>query len=388
MTNKLYFQEGNIVKLTDKQFNNIVELLPFPQNLFYIKEIDKEKEVVKFSCTSRSFPLTDILPVKINGIEDKDVYYDSSDSIGLDSDESNIFICFSTKYKYYLDDLKNTYDGSKKAYSDIIRDMKLVYVHEIQNALPELQYDLKIHYYFKDFQHHKVIKSLGCLGSVMTISHYRDLMEIKPEIKELRPIYVSKDINESTQTASFTLMKGSGYVVLCPDVSLAGYFAFLLDSTIGKIFLSTAKDDKQIKVKTNISRIKNFPVYYNQEYITDSAVMQTLIEYVILYKKKKSKEESLDFILKFLSSLRDYIVMEIMFPEMFNKAGVSILRPWHNELVIMTERVDPNKCKVLELLDVLFEDILSSNNELIQNLNRLRLYITEFMNFANKKMTE
>lgn len=388
MTNKLYFQEGNIVKLTDKQFSNIVELLPFPQNLFYIKEIDKEKEVVKFSCTSRSFPLTDILPVKINGIEDKDVYYDSNDLIGLDSDESNVFICIGAKYKYYLDVLKNTYDDSKKAYSDIIRDMKLLYVHEIQNALPELRYDLKIHYYFKDFQHHKVIKSLGCLGTVMTISHYRDLIEVKPEIKELRPIYVSKNISESTQTASFTMMEDSDYVVLCPDVSLAGYFAFLLDSTIGKIFLSTTKDDKQIKVKTNISRIKNFPVYYNQEYITDSAVMQTLIEYVILYKKKKSKDEPLDFVLKFLSSLRDYIVMEIMFPEMFDKAGVSILRPWHDELVIMTERTDPNSCKVLELLDVLFEDILSSNNELIQNLNRLRLYVTEFMNFANKKMTE
>ena len=43
---------------------------------------------------------------------------------------------------------------------------------------------------------------------------------------------------------------------------------------------------------------------------------------------------------------------------------------------------------LFELISPLFEDLMSPGNELMENMNRLRLYMKEFMDFANKEMAE
>ena len=40
------------------------------------------------------------------------------------------------------------------------------------------------------------------------------------------------------------------------------------------------------------------------------------------------------------------------------------------------------------MISPLFEDLMSPGNELMENMNRLRLYMKEFMDFANKEMAE
>ena len=42
----------------------------------------------------------------------------------------------------------------------------------------------------------------------------------------------------------------------------------------------------------------------------------------------------------------------------------------------------------LDILCTLFEDLMTSGNELMENMNRLRLYMKDFMDFATKKMSE
>ena len=46
------------------------------------------------------------------------------------------------------------------------------------------------------------------------------------------------------------------------------------------------------------------------------------------------------------------------------------------------------KKDLFEMISPLFEDLMSPGNELMENMNRLRLYMKEFMDFANKEMAE
>ena len=68
------------------------------------------------------------------------------------------------------------------------------------------------------------------------------------------------------------------------------------------------------------------------------------------------------------------MVLEMVLPKLFKKSDVSILNTWREE--------------VARLISPLFEDLMSPGNELMENMNRLRLYMKEFMDFANKEMAE
>lgn len=85
------------------------------------------------------------------------------------------------------------------------------------------------------------------------------------------------------------------------------------------------------------------------------------------------------------------MVLEMVLPKLFKKSNVSILNTWKEEIVSIAVKI-PNDSKgkkdIFETISPLFEDLVTPGNELMENMNRLRLYMKEFMDFANKKMAE
>lgn len=106
-------------------------------NLFRIIEL--HDSFVKLEGVAQTVPITELLPVSVNGNEDRWVYYAPvvAASIvfpGEDLPESH------TNYAYYLETLDKCFDG-KRSFREIIEKEQLVYVHEIQHYLRKRYHD-------------------------------------------------------------------------------------------------------------------------------------------------------------------------------------------------------------------------------------------------------
>lgn len=104
---KVIFKQGDIVKLSQRCFDNLSNGLFFPQNLFEIKSINYNEAVVFLKNISQSIPIEDIHPVKIDGREDRDIYYDPIVAAGFVSEDGPIPTVYRDSSEYYMDSLKN-----------------------------------------------------------------------------------------------------------------------------------------------------------------------------------------------------------------------------------------------------------------------------------------
>lgn len=269
------------------------------------------------------------------------------------------------------------------------------YVHEIQHKIPALQYDLKIHYHIREFVNKSnVLGRLGRLEKIMTAKEYIDTFVKKTAEDEKVFVYLKKDIDEKEQIASLTDKQRFDYVIICHTVEMAKYYTFYINSAIGKLFLLPDFKANRLRGKTKLSQIKRLPIYYIKEYSTGCIILQTLMEYLLSYNRSIESlgDDVFPTIFNYFSSLRDSMVLEMVLPKLFEKANISILKLWGDEIVRLSvknsETTADKQKDGLDILCTLFEDLMTSGNELMENMNRLRLYMKDFMDFATKKMSE
>lgn len=141
MTSK--FEIGDIVKFKDKSkvctdyLNNI-------ENIYQIKKIDGSKITLErqFAQDIES-DIDDIDGVKIDGVEDKTIYYDPIIAAPTDNPGEGIPEIHRTN-TYYLNDSSTVYD--EETMRDIVERNKFTEVHQLQHFLREILYsdDLKI----------------------------------------------------------------------------------------------------------------------------------------------------------------------------------------------------------------------------------------------------
>lgn len=175
---------------------------------------------------------------------------------------------------------------------------------------------------------------------------------------------------------------------------MAKYYAFFMNSAIGKMFLLPDFKTNRFRGRTKISQIKKLPIYYIEEYATDCIVLQTLMEYLQTYNKciDSVGGDVFSTIFNYFSSLRDSMVLEMVLPKLFEKANISILKLWEDEVVRLAvknfDKTIEDKVDGFSILCTLFKNLMTSGNELMENMNRLRLYMNDFMDFATKRMAE
>ena len=391
---KVIFKQGDIVKLSQRCFDNLSNGLFFPQNLFEIKSINYNEAVVFLKNISQSIPIEDIHPVKIDGREDRDIYYDPIVAAGFVSEDGPIPTVYRDSSEYYMDSLKKSYDENGVAYYDVIQNMGIHYVHEIQNQIPYLQNDLKIHYHIREYVNKSnVLGRLGELEQIVTAKAFQKRITDRSSVEEKAFIYIKKEINEKNIVASLTDTENFDYVVICSQKDKANYYTFFINSAIGKLSLLSEFKSRRLKGKTNISQIKRLSIYYLEEYVSVCLVLQALMDLILLYGKysESLRKDLFPTIFNFFSSIRDSMVLEMVLPKLFKKSDVSILNTWREEVARLAVTIpdDSNgKKDLFEMISPLFEDLMSPGNELMENMNRLRLYMKEFMDFANKEMAE
>lgn len=392
---KCQFQPNDIVRLSEKKFESLSNELFFPQNLFIIKKINTEDLSVELNNITHQFALDDIRPVRIDGEEDRDIYYDPivADSL-IDIGEA-IPVVYRDTYEYYMDALKKSYNEHHVSYYDEIHYIEARYVHEIQNKIPLLRYDLKIHYHIMEFVNKSyVLGRLGKIEKVLTAKEYNDTLIGKTIEDEETIVYLKKDIDERTQIATLNNEQNFDYVIVCSKIEMAKYYAFYINSAIGKQFLLPDIKNNKFRGRTKISQLKRLPIYYVEEFSSGCIVLQSLIDFLLSYSRCVDSVDNDIFstILNYFSSLRDSIVLEMVLPKLFEKADISILKPWEEEMIrLAAKNLDSSEKREkdgLDILSTLFDDLMTSGNELMENMNRLRLYMKDFMDFATKKMSE
>lgn len=202
---KIPFQPNDIVKLSKIKFERLSKELFFPQNLFIIKEVNKNEVGIVLKNVNHLFTFEDILPVKIDGKEDRDIYYDPIVAASIVTEGEETPAVQRDSSEYYMVSLKKSYDENLESYYDKIHNKGIKYVHEIQHVIPSLQDDLKIHYHIREFVNKSnVLGRLGRLEKIMTAKEYIDTFIVKKTEDEKAFVYLKKDIDEKDQIASLT----------------------------------------------------------------------------------------------------------------------------------------------------------------------------------------
>ena len=144
---KYCYRKGDIVKLNNECLKSIDRKRGFSQNLFYFKDVDGLFAKVSSGDVDVKIPLRSILPVKIDGVEDRDIYYDPAVAANVVETGQETPVIKRDKGEYYLNALKRSFNSEHISYYDIILSKNVNYVHEIQQQIPKLRNSLKIHYH-------------------------------------------------------------------------------------------------------------------------------------------------------------------------------------------------------------------------------------------------
>lgn len=119
----MVYQNGDIVRLSRQCIARFQKTLLESQNLFIVETDDSEN--VKLRGFDDDVSSKDVLPVEINGEEDRDIYYDpiiAADVVGRDGEIKSHHI---DRDEYYLDSLKSSYALDGESYFNKIKDAKI-----------------------------------------------------------------------------------------------------------------------------------------------------------------------------------------------------------------------------------------------------------------------
>lgn len=386
------YKTGNIVRLRDDKFVEIKEKFLFPQNLFYMKEIRDNKEVVLYGLRD-VVDTKDILPVKIDGKQDRNIYYD----FNLANDVNKGYKIDDIKVlpdSYYMDSLKNVGTSDGISWYDHIKQANISYVHQIQNDFQELALLLKIHYLPKNTisDRKSKVNILKDVCEVVTKSKYLNLIKKDPSLEKEEKIYITKEIAENNLIATKRHKDKFkyDYVLLFKDEFLShiDFYSFYLNSILGRIALLGGKFTANLHGNTNIKNIKEVPVFFIDGYMSSCCVLQSILELLLTFLfENNDLQKELQPLYDYLRRVGNAMVAEMAIPKYFDEFGIKILDSWTIEVKKIFTHINEitNDTPGFYLIQHLFVSLFSSDNELTKNMNKYRLYSTEFMELVTQK---
>lgn len=132
------YMNGDIVRLKNPDlYKKVSNIHDNHINLYRIKSLNDFN--ANLYDVDIEVPKNELLPVPVNGVEDRWIFYDPiiMASFIFPGDE---IPTHQTNYSYYMKAFESNYDG-KKSFKEIVEKEKLVYVHEIQHWLRKRYHD-------------------------------------------------------------------------------------------------------------------------------------------------------------------------------------------------------------------------------------------------------
>lgn len=224
---------------------------------------------------------------------------------------------------------------------------------------------------------HEVYRGeLTDIAKIYTMGGYEKVIQAKkPESQEC--LYVNKRvISDGIQARVKTALDDYSYVVVVEDDRLfLDYLAFLINSMPFRVMLGDGnKFMEGQNISTTLAALKKLPAIilsFEEQYAC--AFLNSLITTTYDEGEKNEPEaDSMKKVYRYLLGIRDYITLEILLDGVLNNPDISVLTAWMEKKSIYDNTQDKKKAIL-----TLFGSIFSSNNDLRNRMNNMRLYIEE-----------
>lgn len=123
---------GDYVRLKKSTYDTLLNKLYYTNNIFRIISLDSKN--VKIQDIDIELRIDNVEPIPIDGIADKDLYYDPI-IMGSFVAPGQPIPVHNKDYSYYMEKMKSCYDTDHKAFYDKIKQNNCQFVHEVQHIL-------------------------------------------------------------------------------------------------------------------------------------------------------------------------------------------------------------------------------------------------------------
>lgn len=215
------------------------------------------------------------------------------------------------------------------------------------------------------------------VAKIYTIAGFSKVSQAAKKLDSHKILYVNKRvIRDGAQARVGKQLEDYTYVVVAIDDRLdLEYLAFLLNSMPWKVMLGDGnKYLEGVNIPTTLGALKKAPVVLlSSEEQKACAFLNTLITTTCDVLEKENKDsEDFKRAYRSLSGIRDYIALEIFLDGVLSSPEISVLSAWIEEKTIYDSTQNKK-----EAIESLLKSMFSSNNELRDRMNKMRLYIEE-----------
>lgn len=386
------FKKNDIVRLRNEYFDKIKSKLFFRQNIFFIDKFLDDGEFVLLRNVDITVPSSEICPVKIDGEEDRFIYYDPVIAADVVQSDEEVKCHHVDKDEYYLQKMKSCFDTKGNSYYDILNEEHFVYVHELQHSKPFISRDLRINYKVSPFI--KPLPPKMRLETGAIVMTYRKYLDTQHEWDNCIKVYIEKEIYQSKMVATSVHTEKTAYVLLFENDNQidAKYAEFYINSSIGKLFLLNKTTNGKLEGNVTIANLRKLIIRWEDIYKECCVYLECLTQIINVYENRLGKDISaLTGLLSFLSQVRDAMVMEMIMPDLFQKANFSVLKKWKQDtdaIMLDFNLAEDTPNKQIELIEKLIKAIGSNNDGIVNEMAKYRIYMLEFMRFAEQNKTD
>lgn len=221
---------------------------------------------------------------------------------------------------------------------------------------------------------HEVYRGvLSDIAKIYTAVGFLKASQVK-NLDSQKELYVNKKVvRDGIQARTRTQEKDYSYVVVAADDRLdMEYLAFLINSSPIKVMLGGSKYLEGNSIPTTLGTLKKLPVVLlSSEEQNACSFLNTLVTTTYDAMEKENSDD-IKKAIRFLIGIRDYIALEILLDGVLSSPDISVLSAWIDKKSIYDRTQDKHAAMV-----ALFKSIFSSNDDLRDRMNKMRLYIDE-----------
>lgn len=225
---------------------------------------------------------------------------------------------------------------------------------------------------------HEVYRGdLADVAKIFTTIGFSKVNQGDKYIESQKVLYVNKKVVRDRVQARTGMQKEDfSYIVVSVDERIdMEYLAFLINSSPWKVMLGEgSKFLDGSNVPTSLGSLKKLPVVLltNEEQSACSFLNTVITTTCDAMEKNDVVPDDYTKAYRFLLGIRDHIALEILLDGVLSNPDISVLAAW----VEKKSNYD-NTTNKKEALVTLFKSIFSSNDELRNRMNKMRLYIDE-----------
>lgn len=219
--------------------------------------------------------------------------------------------------------------------------------------------------------------NLSDIAKIYTTAGFSKASQANKELDSQKILYINKRVvRDGIQARTGNQHEDYSYIVVSADDRLdTEYLAFLINSSPWRIMLGDgSKFLDGTNIPTSLGSLKKLPVVLlnNKEQSACSFLNTVITTTYDAIEKNEEVPEDIKKAYRFLWGIRDYIALEILLDGVLSSPDISVLAAW----VEKKSNYDSTPDKK-EALVTLLKSVFSSNDELRDRMNKMRLYIDE-----------